>query len=189
MKRAAAFSLSLGLIACDAQPVAPSVAENEAARLAAVRTLSGWDRVFASPLETVGSINQAGFGLPEYASARLGQGFVAQGIDRLMSRSIAPSPNMGTASVAGSAPDRIDRISYVLKLGDPVDAATARDRFATAIGEFLGRAKIVGGEPLLTAVRAGRSAQPNVAGLKPIVAATPTRIDVTFARPAATPVR
>lgn len=185
------LSSSLALAACGSSPTAPaaeergSVREKEAAQVTAARTLTGWDRLFSSPIETVGSINQAGFGLPDYAGSKRSGGYLSQGVERLMSRSAAPSPNTGTASVSGSAPDRVDQISYVLKLNDAEDAATARDRFAQAVGEFLGRAKVGGAEPLLLAIREGRSAQPEVAGLKASVTATPARIDVTFLRPAA----
>ncbi|HEX8388071.1 MAG TPA: hypothetical protein VF636_03555 [Sphingomonas sp.] len=184
--RAVAILSCAALAACGSnEPSAPTVAEKEAAQIAAVKTLSGWDRVFASPLETVGQINQAGFGLPDYASSRSGGAYLAQGVDRLMSRSAAPSPNMGSASVSGSAPDRLDQISFVLKLNDAEDAATARDRFASVVGDFFRNAKLSGGDPVLAAVRAGRSARPNVSGLKANVTATANRIDVTFLRPAA----
>lgn len=188
----AVLPLCLALAACGSGPTAApaaeergSVREREAAQVEAVRTLTSWDRVFASPVETVGSINQAGFGLPDYAASTSAGGHLAQGVDRIMSRSAAPSPNMATASVAGSAPTRVDQVSYVLKLNDPADAATARDRFAQAVGEFLARAEIAGGEPLLAAISEGRSAQADVAGLRTGVTATPARIDVTFLRPAA----
>lgn len=185
--RVLALLFCAALTACGSnEPQQPSVREKEAAQVQAARTLSGWDRVFASPVETVGSINQAGFGLPDYAAAVTGNSHLAQGIDRLMSRSTAPSPNMATASVAGSASDHLDQVSFVLKLNDPADAATARDRFAGVVGEFLGRAGIQGGEPLLAAIRTGQSAQPETGGLNGNVTATANRIDVTFLRPAAT---
>ena len=184
--RAGVLLLSAGLVACGStEPAAPTVRDKEAAQVAAVRELSGWDRVFASPVETVGSINQAGFGLPDYATSKQGGAHLSQGVDRFMSRSAAPSPNTATASVAGSAADRVDQIAFVLKLNDPEDAATARDRFAQTVGEFLGRAKIAGAAPLLDAIRAGRSAQPELDGLRASVTATPARVDVTFIRPAA----
>ncbi len=163
-----------------------SVREREVAQVAAARELTGWDRVFASPAATVGMVNQAGFGLPDYAASKVGSAHNATGVDRMMSRSAAPTPNMATATVAGSAADRIDQISYVLKLNDPEDAATARDRFAGLVAEFLIRAGIEGGAPLVDAVRAGRSAEPVVGGARATVTATATRIDVTFLHPAAT---
>ena len=190
--RGVAILLCATLAACGSgEPAAVreergSVREREVAQVAAARMLSGWDRVFASPAETVGSINQAGFGLPDYASAKVGAAHNAAGIDRLMSRSTAPTPNMATASVNGSADDRIDQISYVLKLDDPGDAATARARFAGLIGEFLTRAKFGDAAPLLDAVRAGRSAEAVIGGQRAAVTATSNRIDVTFLRPAAT---
>ncbi len=163
-----------------------SVREREVAQVAAARQLTGWDRVFASPARTVGWVNQAGFGLPDYRSTGVGAAHAAIGVDRLMSRSGAPTPNMATASVNGSAPDRIDQISYVLKLNDPEDAATARDRFAGTIADFLTSAGLTDAAPLLDAVRAGRSAEVMVGGLRAAVTATSNRIDVTFLRPAAT---
>ena len=192
--RALVMACYMSLAACGSPEPAPapaveergSVREREVAQVAAARTLTGWDRVFASPAETVGRINQAGFGLPDYASTGVGSAHGATGVDRLMSRSAAPTPNMATASVNGSAPDRIDQISYVLKLNDPEDAATARDRFAGLIADFLTRSGLTDGAPLLDAVRAGRSAEPVVGGLRAAVTATGTRIDVTFLRPAAT---
>ena len=185
--RGLALLLCATLAACGSnEPQQPSVREKEAAQVQAAKTLTGWDRVFASPVETIGSINQAGFGLPDYATARTGGSHLAQGIDRLMSRSTAPSPNMATATVAGSTSERLDQVSFVLKLNDPADATIARDRFAGVVGEFLGRAGIAGGEPLLAAIRTGQSAQPEVGGLKASVTATANRIDVTFLRPAAT---
>ena len=192
--RTAVPLLGLALAACGSPEPAPapvaeergSVREREVAQVAAARALTGWDRVFASPAETVGRINQAGFGLPDYASTGVGSAHGATGVDRLMSRSAAPTPNMATASVNGSAPDRIDQVSYVLKLNDPEDAATARDRFAGLIADFLTRSGVTDGAPLLDAVRAGRSAEPVIGGLRATVTATATRIDVTFLRPAAT---
>ena len=192
--RAAVLLLGLALAACGSPEPVPapvveelgSVREREVAQVAAAKTLSGWDRVFASPAETVGRINQAGFGLPGYASTGVGSAHGATGVDRLMSRSAAPTPNMATATVNGSAPDRIDQISYVLKLNDPEDAATARDRFATTIADFLTRSGVTDGALLVDAVRAGRSAEPVVGGNRATVTATSNRIDVTFLRPAAT---
>lgn len=181
------------LAACGSpEPSAPapeergSVREREVAQVAAARTLTGWERVFASPAATVGMVNQAGFGLPDYAAATAGSAYEARGVERLMSRSTAPSPNTAIAIVGGSASDRVDQISYVLKLNDPADAATARDRFAGLLAEFLARAGIEGGAPLVEAVRAGTSAEPTVGGLRAAVTATTTRIDVTFLRRAAT---
>jgi hypothetical protein len=191
--RTAVLLLCATLAACGSNEPAPavveergSVREREVAQVAAAKALTGWDRVFASPAETVGSINQAGFGLPDYASAKVGAAHGATGVDRLMSRSTAPTPNMATASVNGSAPDRIDQISYVLKLNDPEDAATARDRFAGLVADFLTRAGLTDGAPLLDAIRAGRSAEANVGGQRATMTATTNRIDVTFLRPAAT---
>ncbi|WP_375428173.1 hypothetical protein [uncultured Sphingomonas sp.] len=193
--RVAALLLCAMLAACGSNDKAASTAvveergsvrEREVAQVAAAKELTGWDRVFASPAQTVGTINQAGFGLPDYAASKVGAAHTAAGIDRLMSRSTAPTPNMATATVAGSAADRIDQISYVLKLNDPEDAATARDRFAGLIAEFLTRAQITDGAPLVEVVRAGRSAEPVVGGRRATVTATDTRIDVTFLRPAAT---
>ncbi|WP_375403128.1 hypothetical protein [uncultured Sphingomonas sp.] len=190
--RVTVLLFALLLAACGSNEPAPapeergSVREREVAQVAAAKELTGWDRVFASPAQTVGSINQAGFGLPDYAATAVGSAHGATGVDRLMSRSSAPTPNMATAAVAGSAPDRLDQISYVLKLNDPEDAATARDRFAGLLAEFLTRAQIGDGTPLLEAVRAGRSAEPVIGGRRATVTATATRIDVTFLRPAAT---
>jgi hypothetical protein len=174
------------LAACDKPASQRTVAEKEAAQVEAVKTLTGWDRVFASPTGTVNWINQAGFGLPAYGPTGSDGAHGAQGIERLMSRSGAPSPNMATASVTGSAAERLDQISYVLKLNDPEDAATARARFAETVGQFLTATKIAGGEPVLAAIREGRSDRPTVGGLPVAVTASPARIDVTFIRPAAT---
>jgi hypothetical protein len=176
---------ALALAGCGGGDEPNTVREKEAAQVAVARTMTGWDRVFASPVELVGSINQAGFGLPDYAASKTARGYRSEGRERLMSRSYAPTPNMGNAALTGPRPDRVERIAFSLTLADPEDAATARDRMAQLISETLTRAGIAGGERLVDAVRTGTSGQFDVSGQRGDVLFVPGRMDVTFYRPAA----
>ena len=78
---------------------APTVREQEAAQARSVASLSGWDRLFAAPQETIGAINQAGFALGGYAAK--GEGFIATGQPRMFSNSNAKAPNTTSVVVAG----------------------------------------------------------------------------------------
>ncbi len=108
MRFAVALTLILGsgMLASCGKP-APSVREQEAAQTASVATLSGWDRLFGAPQETIGAINQAGFALGAYA-AKDG-GFNATGQPRMFSNSNAAKPNTTSVAVTGKS-DRISRI-------------------------------------------------------------------------------
>ena len=182
--RAATALILVAMLAGCGKP-APSVREQEAAQVASVSKLSGWDRLFASPQETIGAINQAGFGLGTYAAQ--GDGYAATGQPRMYSNSNAKAPNMVRARVAGTA-DSIETVTYALALTDEADATTARMRLAQTVGEFLGRFKVKADPKLLKAIRLGTPLDQPPARVA-LVAATngaPARIDVTFTRSAAT---
>ena len=188
MKVAVALTLTapmaLGLAGCG-KP-APSVREQEAAQAASVATLSGWDRLFGAPQETVGAINQAGFALGDY-TAKDGV-FTATGQPRMFSNSNAAKPNTTSVAVAGKTATAIDTVTYALTLTDPVDATTARMRLAQTVGEFLGRFKIKASPDLLRAIRLGQplDAAPAKVAIVPSTNGAPERIDVTFTRSPAT---
>jgi len=184
MKVAVALTLTVMLAGCG-KP-APSVREQEAAQTASVATLSGWDRLFAAPQETVGAINQAGFALGEYA-AKDG-GFTATGQPRMFSNSNAAKPNTTLVTVTGKTAAAIDTVAYTLTLTDPFDATTARMRLAQTVGEFLGRFKIKASPDLLRAIRLGQplDAAPAKVAIVPATDTTPARVDVTFTRSPAT---
>lgn len=184
MKFAVALTLTAMLAGCG-KP-APSVREQEAAQTASVATLSGWDRLFAAPQETIGAINQAGFALGDYA-AKDG-GFMAVGQPRMFSNSNAAKPNTTSVIAAGKTAAAIDTVTYVLTLTDPVDATTARMRLAQTVGEFLGRFKIKASPDLLRAIRLGEplDAAPAKVAIVPATNTTPARVDVTFSRSPAT---
>jgi hypothetical protein len=180
MRAAVALILTATLAGCG-KP-APSVREQEAAKVASVSKLSGWDRLFASPQETIGAINQAGFALGAYAGD--GEGFAASGQPRMYSNSNAKLPNRGAVTVAGTA-NAIDTVTYALSLTDPADATTARMRLAQTVGEFLGRFKIKADPALLKAIRLGTPLDKAPVRVVPSTGA-PARIDVTFTRSPAT---
>lgn len=184
MKLAVALTLAVVLAGCG-KP-APSVREQEAAQAASVATLSGWDRLFASPQETIGAINQAGFALGDYATKD--GGFTATGQPRMFSNSNAAKPNTTSVAVTGKTAAAIDTVTYALTLTDPVDATTARMRLAQTVGEFLGRFKIKASPDLLRAIRLGKplDAAPAKVALVPATNGAPARIDVTFTRSPAT---
>ncbi len=184
MKVAVALTLAAMLAGCG-KP-APSVREQEAAQTASVATLSGWDRLFAAPQETVGAINQAGFALGEYAAND--GGFTAIGQPRMFSNSNAAKPNTTSVAVTGKTAAAIDTVAYTLTLTDPVDATTARMRLAQTVGEFLGRFKIKASPDLLRAIRLGQplDAAPAKVAIVPATNTTPARVDVTFTRSPAT---
>ena len=167
---------------------APTVQQRESTQIAQVSTLTGWQRVFASPQETIGAINQAGLGLDMPAAAD----YALTGHARMISNSSAPAPNTVNATVKGADAAQIDTITYALTLSDPVDAKTARIRFAQMIGDFLTRFKLPGFAALLDATRDGQPFAKTVAGapasvvVVPAANGAPARIDVTFIRPAAT---
>jgi len=183
MRAAIAFILVATLAGCG-KP-APSVHEQEAAQVASVSKLSGWDRLFASPQETIGAINQAGFALGAYAAQ--GERFVSSGQPRMYSNSNAKVPNTVRVDVVGTA-DTIDTVTYALALTDDGDATTARMRLAQTVGEFLGRFKVKADPKLLKAVRLGTplSQPPATVAVVPAANGAPARIDVTFTRSAAT---
>ncbi len=184
MKVAVALTLTVMLAGCG-KP-APSVREQEAAQTASVATLSGWDRLFAAPQETVGAINQAGFALGEYATKD--GGFTATGQPRMFSNSNAAKPNTTSVAVTGKTAAAIDTVAYTLTMTDPVDATTARMRLAQTVGEFLGRFKIKASPDLLRAIRLGQplDAAPAKVAIVPATNTTPARVDVTFTRSPAT---
>ncbi len=183
MRAAIALILTATLAGCG-KP-APSVHEQEAARVASVSTLSDWDRLFASPQETIGAINQAGFGLGAYAAQ--GDGYAATGQPRMYSNSNAKLPNTVRVDVVGTA-NAIDTVTYALALTDEADATTARMRLAQTVGEFLGRFKVKADPRLLKAIRLGTPLDQPPARVAPVAATNgaPARIDVTFTRSAAT---
>jgi hypothetical protein len=178
--RAAVALIAVVTLASCGKP-APSVHEQEAASVASVSKLSGWDRLFASPQETVGAINQAGFALGAYAAQ--GEGFAASGQPRMYSNSNAKQPNTVSVVVAGTA-NAIETVTYALSLTDAADATTARMRLAQTVGEFLGRFKIKADPKLLKAIRLGTPL--DQAPVHVVPNGAPARIDVTFTRPAAT---
>ncbi len=184
MKVAVALTLTVMLAGCG-KP-APSVREQEAAQTASVATLSGWDRLFAAPRETVGAINQAGFAVGDYAVKD--GGFTATGQPRMFSNSNAAKPNTTSVAVTGKTAAAIDTVAYTLTLTDPVDATTARMRLAQTVGEFLGRFKIKASPDLLRAIRLGQplDAAPAKVAFVPSTNTTPARVDVTFTRSPAT---
>jgi hypothetical protein len=165
---------------------APTVREQEAAQARSVASLSGWDRLFAAPQETIGAINQAGFALGGYAAKD--EGFIATGQPRMFSNSNAKAPNTTSVVVAGKSAESIDTVTYALSLTDPVDATTARMRLAQTVGEFLGRFKIKASPDLLRAIRLGQplAAAPATVAIVPATNTTPARVDVTFTRSPAT---
>ncbi|WP_380787999.1 hypothetical protein [Sphingomonas sp. R86521] len=183
MRAAIAFIAVATLAGCG-KP-APSVREQEAAQVASVRTLSGWDRLFASPPETIGAINQAGFALGAYAAK--GDGYAASGQPRMYSNSNAKAPNTVAVALKGTEA-AIDTVTYALSLSDPDDATTARMRLAQTVGEFLGRFKIKADPALLRAIRLGTPLDqpPAHVALVPASKDAPARIDVTFTRSPAT---
>ncbi|MCK8457299.1 hypothetical protein [Sphingomonas faeni] len=184
--------MALGLAGCG-KP-APSVREQEAAQTASVATLSGWDRLFGAPQETIGAINQAGFALNKYSLANeddfspQGQIYVSTGQPRMFSNSNAAKPNTTSVAVTGKTAAAIDTVAYTLTLTDPVDATTARMRLAQTVGEFLGRFKIKASPDLLRAIRLGQplDAAPAKVAIVPSTNGAPERIDVTFTRSPAT---
>ena len=184
MRLAVALTLAAMLAGCG-KP-APSVREQEAAQARSVASLSGWDRLFAAPQETIGAINQAGFALGGYAAK--GEGFIATGQPRMFSNSNAAKPNTTSVAVTGKTAAAIDTVTYALTLTDPVDATTARMRLAQTVGEFLGRFKIKASPDLLRAIRLGQplDAAPITVALFPSTNGAPQRIDVTFTRSPAT---
>ncbi len=182
--RAAIALILVAMLAGCGKP-APSVREQEAAQVASVSKLSGWDRLFASPQETIGAINQAGFALGAYAAQA--ERFTATGQPRMYSNSNAKMPNTVSVMVAGTS-DAIDSVTYALALTDDADSTTARMRLAQTVGEFLGRFKVKADPKLLKAIRLGTPLDQPPARVA-LVAATngaPARIDVTFTRSAAT---
>lgn len=184
MRLAVALTFAMLLAGCG-KP-APSVREQEAAQTASVATLSGWDRLFGAPQETVGAINQAGFALGDYAAND--GGFTATGQPRMFSNSNAAKPNTTSVAVTGKTAAAIDTVAYTLTLTDPVDATTARMRLAQTVGEFLGRFKIKASPDLLRAIRLGQplDAAPAKVAIVPATDTTPARVDVTFTRSPAT---
>ncbi len=189
MKVAVALTLTVMLAGCG-KP-APSVREQEAAQTASVATLSGWDRLFASPQETIGAINQAGFAVGDYTTKPVGivpLDFVATGQPRMFSNSNAAKPNTVTVVVGAKLATAVDTVAYTLTLTDPVDATTARMRLAQTVGEFLGRFKIKASPDLLRAIRLGQplDAAPAKVAIVPATNTTPARVDVTFTRSPAT---
>jgi hypothetical protein len=186
MRFAVALTLMASMALAGCGKPAPSVREQEAAQTASVATLSGWDRLFGAPQETIGAINQAGFALGEYA-AKDG-GFTATGQPRMFSNSNAAKPNTTSVAVTGKTAAAIDTVAYTLTLTDPVDATTARMRLAQTVGEFLGRFKIKASPDLLRAIRLGQplDASPAKVALVPSNNGAPQRINVTFTRSPAT---
>ena len=186
MRFAVALTLVASMALAGCGKPAPSVREQEAAQTASVATLSGWDRLFGAPQETVGAINQAGFALGDYAAND--GGFTATGQPRMFSNSNAAKPNTTSVAVTGKTAAAIDTVAYTLTLTDPVDATTARMRLAQTVGEFLGRFKIKASPDLLRAIRLGQplDAAPITVALVPSTNGAPQRIDVTFTRSPAT---
>ena len=186
MRFAVALTLMASMALAGCGKPAPSVREQEAAQTASVATLSGWDRLFGAPQETIGAINQAGFALGAYA-AKDG-GFIATGQPRMFSNSNAAKPNATSVAVTGKTAAAIDTVTYALTLTDPVDATTARMRLAQTVGEFLGRFKIKASPDLLRAIRLGQplDAAPAKVAIVSATNTTPARVDVTFTRSPAT---
>jgi hypothetical protein len=187
IRRALLAASVVALAGCGSGPNGgeASVQQREQAQARAAAQLTGWDRVFASPSELVGAVNQGGFGLGDYAAAKTSDGYRAEGHPRLFSRSGA-QPNLARAVLSGASPDRVDTIRLTLSLDDPGDATTARGRLAEFVGNFLARFRLSGGAPLVAAIRAGKPGTYPVDGVPATVAVSPTTLDVTITRAPAT---
>lgn len=181
--RAGVLLLAAATLLAGCGKPAPSVREQEARAVAGVAKLTGWSRLYASPLETVGAINQAGFGLSSPLDAK--GAYRLDGHRQMLSNADAKAPNTANVTVSGPDPKSVGRVAYTLALTDPKAADVARTRFAGAIGDMLGRFGIAGTAPLTDAIRAGRSGPVEIAGALVDVTARADRIDVTFTRPAA----
>ncbi len=178
----ALVATGLLLAGCGEQP--ETVHEREAKVAATAKALSGWDRAFGVPSSATGAANQFGFGVGPYAAAKTG--FAATGRPIMMSNSGAADPSIAIFTLEGAKADLADHIVFALKITDPIDVETARQRFAQTIGDFMGKFDIRDGGAVGNAILANESLQGKVSGATATVANTPTRIDVTFTRPGAT---
>ncbi|MEG3180783.1 hypothetical protein [Sphingomonas sp. LT1P40] len=171
------------LAGCNAQPAAPTIAEQEAALRNEAADLKGWDRVFGVPSETMAKLNQFGFRLGAYEKAATG--FAAKGAAITLSQSDAKNPNRGTVDVTGMDPAAIDRIVFTLPVTDEANADTAKKRLADIVSAFLFQYGIKGAGALDALAK--EQAADGMIDAAPFAIAvtgdTPRRITVTLQRP------
>ncbi len=173
------------LAGCNAQPAAPTIAEQEAALRNEAADLKGWDRVFNAPSETIARLNQFGYRLGTYQKAAIG--FAAKGTEITLSQSDAKSPNRGTVDVTGAKAAAIDSIVFSLPITDDGDAATAKKRLTDIVRTFLFHFGLKD-EGALDAIAKEQSTDGLIDGTPVAVAVlseTPRRITVTITRPTA----
>lgn len=189
MRAAALLLTPLALLAgCNAQPAAPTVAEQEAAMRNAAADLKGWDRVFDFPAETIGRLNQFGYRLDNYRK-QIDGSFAAKGAAITLSQSDAATPNRSTITVTGKDSAAIDRIAFILPITDNPNADTAKQRLAGIVCAFLSQYGIKD-DAMLDAIAKEQEAE-QLIGTAPATVAVekgegPRRITVTFQRPPAT---
>ncbi|UZK68222.1 hypothetical protein OKW76_09055 [Sphingomonas sp. S1-29] len=174
------------LAGCNSQPPEPTVLENEAQIAATAATMRGWDRVFNVPTETIGRANQFGFRAPAYAAD--GPTFLSEGAPITLSQSDADKPNTGTFEAAGTTAQAIERVAFTLRITDPANADTAKQRFTDMIKAFLSQYDLQDDEAL-AAIASETASDATVAGQPSSIAVAKgdgdTRtITVTFTRPA-----
>lgn len=189
MRRVALLLTPLALLAgCNAQPAAPTVAEQEAAMRNAAADLKGWDRVFDFPAETIGRLNQFGYRLDNYRKQADGS-FAAKGAAITLSQSDAATPNRSTIAVTGKDAAAIDRIVFALPITDDANADTAKQRLTGIVRAFLFQYGVKD-EAVLDAIAQEQKADRLIGTALATVAIAkdegPRRITVTFQRPPAT---
>jgi hypothetical protein len=180
--------LAAALLAACGGESGPSVLENEAREAQTAATLSGWDRLFATPRETVGRANQFGFHAGDYAAD--GQTFLSRGDAITMSQSDAKAPNKAGFEAAGAAADRIDRIVFTLTITDPANADTAKQRFVELLRGFLSQYQLED-DGTFDAIVSEQDADGPIAGAPASIAVAKgdgdnRTITVTFTRPTGT---
>jgi hypothetical protein len=177
VRAALLLSCAALLAGCNGGSAQPTVLTQEAATQKAAAELKGWDRLFGSPETTIAAVNQYGFRATPFDGA-------STGAPIFMSNSAAKAPNQASFAASGPGKDRIGTLSFTLGLSDAEHAATAKDRFATVIRDFLFSAKAPGAEEIGKAVRAETAAQGTLPGAAYAVAVEPKhQITVTFTRP------
>ena len=160
---------------------------DEAAAQERIAALSGWDRLFGAPAATIGAANQFGFRAPDYAGSP--GAYKAVGSDIFVGRTTVSDVNKASFAAAGALADRIDTLTLGLLIQDPQDAATAKQRFAALIRDFLFQAKAPGADVIAAAVEAEAPAKGALPGVTWTLARQPyprvadgRRLIVTFTR-------
>lgn len=179
MRRALFLLPAIAMLAgCNAQPAAPTVAEQEAVLRNETADLTGWNRVFGAPAETIAKLNQFGFRLGTYG--KTATGFAAKGEPITLSQSDAKNPNRGTLDVTGPAADAIDRIVFSLPITDNANAGTAKKRLTDIVRGFLFQYAIKDDGALDAIAKEQASGDTNAPIAIAVIRETPRRITVTL---------